>query len=168
MPRLGDRHCARGSHLRLRGMGETPSRDHVPTCAVRAPGADPDDVVQEALLRAWQKRATYDAERGSARTWLLALTADQARRVRRRRRSLNRAQRDDIAVLTQDRVADVDLRRAVKALPRRQREAIVLFYHVDLSVQEAAQLMGCSPGTVKSTLFDARARLGKTLEVTNE
>ena len=45
-----------------------------------------DDVVQEALLRAWKKRFQYDSKRGTVRTWLLAITADQARRSRRKAR----------------------------------------------------------------------------------
>src|SRR3990170_6806661 len=51
-----------------------------------APNADRDDVVQEAMMRAWRKRDHYDESRGTAATWLLAITADQARRARRRRR----------------------------------------------------------------------------------
>jgi len=45
-----------------------------------------DDVVQDALTRAWRKRHLYDADRGTPRTWLLAIVADRARRVRQRRR----------------------------------------------------------------------------------
>jgi RNA polymerase sigma-70 factor (ECF subfamily) len=48
-----------------------------------APHADPDDVVQDALVRAWQKWEQFDEARGTAATWLLAITADQARNARR-------------------------------------------------------------------------------------
>ena len=51
-----------------------------------AGGADRDDLVQDALTRAWQKRHTYDPARGSVRVWLLAIVADRARRSRRSRR----------------------------------------------------------------------------------
>lgn len=51
-----------------------------------ASDSERDDVVQEALLRAWKKRSQYDSTRGSVRTWLLAITADQARRARSRAR----------------------------------------------------------------------------------
>ena len=50
-----------------------------------APDADPEDVVQEALTRAWLKWSQYDPERGTPTTWLLAITADQARTARRTR-----------------------------------------------------------------------------------
>ena len=49
-----------------------------------APAGDRDDVIQESLLRAWKKLHHYDANRGSPRTWLTAITADQARRARRK------------------------------------------------------------------------------------
>jgi DNA-directed RNA polymerase specialized sigma24 family protein len=106
--------------------------------AVTAAGIDPDDIVQEALIRAWKKRSSFDPARGSARTWLLALTAD------------------------------LDLRRAIAGLSARQRQAVLLVYYVDLSVAEAARTMNCSEGTVKSTLSDARARLAKLLEDGND
>ena len=48
---------------------------------------------------------------------------------------------------------DIDaenVRRAVASLPRRQREALVLRYYLDMSVSDTAQQMGCAEGTVKS------------------
>src|SRR5829696_9686108 len=62
-------------------------RPHLPAmarlAARLAPGADRDDVVQEALVRAWTKRRLYDPGRGSASAWLLAITADRAGKARR-------------------------------------------------------------------------------------
>ena len=55
-----------------------------------APAADRDDVVQEALVRAWTKRRLYDGDRGTAAAWLLAITADQAAKARRRASSAGR------------------------------------------------------------------------------
>lgn len=136
--------------------------------AVTASGIDPDDIVQEALIRAWKKRSSFDPARGSARSWLLALTADQARRLRSRWRIWelsdplsSTADRGDVA-------ADLDLRQAITALSARQRQAVLLVYYVDLSVAEAARTMKCSEGTVKSTLSDARTRLAQLLEDRND
>jgi len=135
--------------------------------AVRlVPGGDADDVVQEALTRAWRRQNTYDQARGTPRAWLLAIVADQARRHRTRHRPLPRSAppaAGEAAARVEDR-ADID--RAVRALPRRQRLAVELYYFVGLPVRECAQAMSCSEGTVKSTLYDARARLAPHLKVT--
>jgi RNA polymerase sigma factor (sigma-70 family) len=52
---------------------------------------------------------------------------------------------------------------ALRKLPRRQREAVVLRYYLDLSVAETAQAMGVSRGTVKSATHRALAAVGRTL-----
>ena len=52
---------------------------------------------------------------------------------------------------------------ALWKLPRRQREAVVLRYYLELSVEETAQVMGVSPGTVKSATHRALAAVGRIL-----
>ncbi len=52
---------------------------------------------------------------------------------------------------------------ALRKLPRRQREAVVLRYYLDLSVEETAQAMDVSLGTVKSATHRALAAVGRTL-----
>lgn len=128
-----------------------------------APNADRDDVVQEALVRAWRKWGQYDESRGTAGTWLLAITADQARRARRRQQPL--ALVAEITVPGRSSDDRVDVEAAVARLPKRQKLAVDCFYFVGLSVVETAAVMGCSDGTVKSTLSDARKRLRPLLEV---
>jgi DNA-directed RNA polymerase specialized sigma24 family protein len=130
-----------------------------------APGADRDDVVQEALARAWARRATFDPARGTPRVWLCAIVADQARRARRRvRPAVGPPNLAGEAAAGVDVTPDIDLERAVARLAPRQRLVVDLHYYVGLDVAEAAIVMGCSEGTVKSTLSDARARLRTMLE----
>ena len=125
--------------------------------------ADRDDVVQEALVRAWRRRSTYDASRGSEVAWLLAIVADQARRGRSRARppSLPLLGADAVVL---DRAADVDLEQAIARLSTRQRLAVDLYYFVGLATASCAEVMGCSEGTVKATLHQARARLRVLLD----
>ncbi|HEV2891945.1 MAG TPA: RNA polymerase sigma factor [Frankiaceae bacterium] len=124
-----------------------------------APG-DGDDVVQDALTRAWRRWETFDAGRGTPRTWLLAIVADRARRTRLRRR-VTVPLVDDVAEPARE--GDVALEGALRRLPRRQRLAVALHYFTGLSVAECAVVMGCAEGTVKSTLHDARRRLREEL-----
>ena len=90
--------------------------------------------------------------------------ADRARRSRVRRRpdSVEISVSLDPGSLGAAIVA-VDLRRAADALPRRQRAAVTLHYYIDLPLAEVAEVMGCSLGTVKSTLHDARRALTERL-----
>ncbi len=119
-----------------------------------------DDVVQEALIRAWTKRAQFDPQRGTPSAWLLAITADQARRARSRRRPLLGMLPGRVRPLDDE----LDLASAIARLSGRQRLAVDCFYFVGLGVAETAAVMGCSEGTVKSTLSDARNRLRTLLE----
>jgi len=143
-------------------------RPHLPAltrlAARLAPNGDRDDVVQESLARAWTKRSQFDPARGSALAWLLAITADQARRARRRRRPFVLFHADRGVRSIDDRL---DIEFAVSKLPPRQRLAVDCFYFVGLSVAETSVVMGCAEGTVKSTLSDARARLQRILEGTD-
>ncbi|TWD74759.1 RNA polymerase sigma-70 factor (ECF subfamily) [Kribbella amoyensis] len=148
-------------------------RPHLPAmarvAARLAVGADRDDIVQEALARAWVKRGQFDAARGSASAWLLAITADQARKAARRLRPVAELSDDegehDRVAPRPDVEARLDVDHALEALSARQRLAVDCYYFADLSVADTAAVMGCSEGTVKSTLSDARARLRSLLEV---
>ena len=128
--------------------------------------ADRDDVVQEALINAWTKRAQFDPDRGSLGGWLMAIVADQARKSWRRRLRMTRRLAGGVgstADSSPDDQADVD--RALLRLSQRQRLAIDCHYFAGLTIPETAAVMHCSAGTVKSTLADARARLRPALEV---
>lgn len=59
---------------------------------------------------------------------------------------------------------ELDLEGAVSRLAPRQRLAVDCYYFVDLSIADTAAVMRCSPGTVKSTLADARHRLKQLLD----
>jgi RNA polymerase sigma factor (sigma-70 family) len=58
----------------------------------------------------------------------------------------------------------IDVRRAIATLPRRQREAVILRYFLDLDVVDVATVMGTSEGTAKSTLSRGRDNLRDALD----
>jgi RNA polymerase sigma factor (sigma-70 family) len=121
-----------------------------------------DDVLQEAVTGAWRSWDTYDADRGSVRSWMIAIVADRARRAWRRHRVWHPLS-DDLHVAPADSEIRADVERAIAALPARQRLAVQLRYYVDLPVAEIAEVMRCTAGTVSSTLHDARATLRSAL-----
>ena len=74
-----------------------------------------------------------------------------------------RGQRESFSELAPE---DAEFWRAVSRLPTRQRTVVALFYVDDLSVRQIAETLSIAPGTVKSTLHDARAALATALGVT--
>jgi RNA polymerase sigma-70 factor (ECF subfamily) len=121
-----------------------------------------DDIVQDALLSAWTKRDRFDPRRGAVSSWLLAIVANQARKSWRRRTI---SQQRDVAETDPEDEQRLDIEDALRHLSPRQRLAVDCYYFVGLSVPETAVVMGCSEGTVKSTLSDARLKLRPRLEV---
>ena len=126
--------------------------------------ATAEDAVQEAIVRAWQRSERGEAiERLDAwvATTALNLSRSALRRVfaeRRARERLFIASPEDSAP-----TGGVDLSRAIRRLPRRQREAIVLRGVLELRIGEIARAMGTSEGTVKSQLSKARTSLAAAL-----
>jgi RNA polymerase sigma factor (sigma-70 family) len=85
------------------------------------------------------------------------------------RRTLRRRRSEPAAPPASDPGADpadlVDLRIAIRALPPRRQEAVLLHYVADLSVADVAKAMGCEEGTVKAHLAQARETLRDRLGV---
>ena len=127
--------------------------------AHRLSGGEGDDALQEALGAAWRKRDQYDATRGTARAWLLAVVADQARKTWRVRRPVPTELSDGVEQARGDHDARLDLAQALGGLTERQRLAVELHYYVGLPLAEVAVVLDCAEGTVKSTLSDARRKL---------
>lgn len=139
-------------------------RPHMPAmirlAARLGPSEGEDDVVQEALVRAWRHRARFDARRGTFGTWLLSIVANEAHRATARRRRPLTIGAPQPASSPED---VLDLATAIRRLAPRQKLAVDCFYFVGLSIAETAAIMECSEGTVKSTLADARLRLRNAL-----
>ncbi len=125
---------------------------------------DAADAVQEAFVAAdrdWQRVGRLDDPAAWVRRVALNRLLNR-RRNRRRRREILATVRP---VAERDLTADLlDLRRAVAALPDRMRATVCLHYLADLPVDAVAATLDVSPGTVKSNLHDARARLRSLLE----
>lgn len=68
--------------------------------------------------------------------------------------------RPDVAVAAADRGG---LAEALRALPARQREVVVLRYYCDLDVAEIAVMLRIGPGSVRTTMSRALDALGRTV-----
>lgn len=122
-----------------------------------------DDLVQETLVRLhrrWASIAVAGAD-AYARRVLLNVAVDERRRPWRR----------EISTEVLPEVAGIDpepsglqlLSAALRALPARQRAVLVLRFFDDLSVEQTAAALDCSPGTVKSQTARGLAKLRRLL-----
>ncbi len=123
------------------------------------------DAVQEAFVKAhlkWRSVSRYDDPIGWVRRVAINKIRDgHRRRVRKDRAVARLATRQETVVETPE---PDEFGRLLAALPKQQRAATALFYVDGLSVAEIAVALDVSEGTVKSHLFDARARLRPLLE----
>jgi RNA polymerase sigma factor (sigma-70 family) len=83
------------------------------------------------------------------------------RRVFAERRARARATRSGF--VSEPNPERLDVVRELERLPRRQREATVLRYYLGLDIAEIAAVLEVTEGTVKTTLFRARASLAERL-----
>jgi RNA polymerase sigma-70 factor (ECF subfamily) len=122
------------------------------------------DAAQEAMTRAWREWDRIGAESSDPGAWTRTVALNLCRnRWRRLARQARLAPRAYTLESRADDLPDVDLRRALRRLPVRQREAVVLHYWEDLSVAACAAAMGVSSGSVKQHLYRARDRLAAEL-----
>ncbi|MGZ0149414.1 SigE family RNA polymerase sigma factor [Kribbella sp. WER1] len=117
-----------------------------------------DDVVQESLVklyRSWTKVDRHGNPLAYARRIVVNTALDSGRRSWRREvptadLPTDRVRPGDHADLAGDQAARDELLTALGALAPRQRACVVLRYYEDLSVEQAAAILGCSEGTVRS------------------
>ena len=139
-------------------------------------GRDPDDaeeVLQTVYLAVLDGRARYDA-RSSFRTWLFGVircTAASERRKTWLHRLLLKREGGGLkpeAVAPPDAVIERDSRRnslhhALARLAARQREVLQLVFYHDLTVDEAAVVMGVTVGSARTHYARGKARLATLL-----
>jgi RNA polymerase sigma-70 factor (ECF subfamily) len=142
---------------------------------VRDP-AQAEEVTQEAFLEIWRTAARYDADRGSALSWLLTITH---RKAVDRVRSAESASRRETTYHLQNQPVDHDataeaaqasldahrVRGALAALTEVQREAIGLAYLGGYTHTEVASMLDLPVGTAKTRIRDGLIRLRDTLGV---
>lgn len=122
-----------------------------------------EDLAQETMLRVWRERSRIP-EIDHPDRWALRVAFNLAK-SRWRRLGVERRSHlhGDTRVPVSDPADAMAVRVAVGELPPRQRAAIVLRYFNDLSVADAATVLGCAEGTVKALTSQAIVKLRKTL-----
>jgi len=168
------------------GVLFTRHRDRLWAVALRTTGNPEDaaDALQEAMISAFRRAEDFRAE-AMVTTWLHRIVVNASLdRLRRNKVRAASALPDDLeeyagrgALLTADRTHDPETEairsdqrsvvlRALDALPGDQKAALVLVDMEGYPVEEAARILGCPTGTVKSRCARGRHRLVTLLEET--
>jgi len=127
-----------------------------------------EDIVQEAFLGLYRRwRALRDADRALGYLRSSVLNGCRAiHRTRYRRQAIVLDPPTDMASAEEEAVlaeAHREVLAALRQLPDRQREAVVLRYILDMTEAQAAETMGVSQGTVKSATSRGLANLARLL-----
>lgn len=126
-----------------------------------------EDAVQEAAVRAWRK--IRNLRQGSdMKPWFFGIVANQCRSAQRSRwwSVLKFAEIDRPASEPDEQIPQgADLRRAMLRLRHSDRLALVLFYYLDLPLDEVAAACGCSRSGARKRLQRSVRRLRPELEI---
>jgi RNA polymerase sigma-70 factor, ECF subfamily len=148
-----------GDDVAVAALVRATQRDVWKLCQVLGSHGETDDLVQETYLRAF---ASLSGFRGEApfRSWLLTIArrtcADHVRRRQRERRLMIAVRGTATADQAPGREHTEEL---LTVLDPDRREAFVLTQVVGLSYEDAAEVLGCPIGTVRSRVARARAEL---------
>ena len=148
---LYDRHGRSAYSLAYRMMGERQAAE---------------DLVQDVFLRLWRSTASYRADRGSVRTWILTIVhnrgVDQLRSLSSRRRTQDKveasaetSQPSEAFTETWRNSRKDEVREALKTLPPEQLKVLEMAYFSGYTHIEISEMMDLPLGTVKG-----RMRLG--------
>lgn len=135
--------------------------------------SNPDDAreaTQETALRFLRDLPRF-AGHSQLKTWSIGIAINVCREIRRQRHPADLDSNPDMQT-SEPSPADMaglaEERRRLHALladlPPRQREAVVLRYFEDLSVEQTAAAMQCAPGTIKATVHQALRALKRRLQ----
>lgn len=128
-----------------------------------------DDLAQEALVKAWNARASFQAGT-NMKAWTFMILrnhfySEKRRAWRQAAWDEEKAERTLTSPADQDTVMDLeDLRHAMSKLPEEQREALILVGAGGFAYEEAAEICNCAVGTIKSRVNRARRALEELMK----
>lgn len=145
-------------------MNEREFSDRVRSCrdklwrvsyAILRNGADCDDALQEALIRAWRGMHSLREER-FFETWLTRILINEAKRILKQRGKQAQSLPEDAETVDS---SNSELHDAIMALPVSLRLPLVLHYMEGYSVKEVSAMLQLPPTTVQWRLHSARKQI---------
>lgn len=130
-----------------------------------------EDVVQDAFLRLWTHAASFNPAAARFSTWFYRVVMNRCLDIKRKKTPLPLPEDYDVHddapgadAAIEGRQQGAAVRRALDALPERQKVAMTLFYYEELRAREAAEIMQISIKAFESLLVRARRQLARDLQ----
>jgi RNA polymerase sigma-70 factor (ECF subfamily) len=121
-----------------------------------------EDAVQEASFTAWRKVAKID-DLSRLRPWFLGVVANKCRNARRGkwRAGVTLGLGEELSVVSDEErsLQGADLRRAIGRLKHEDRLVVVLFFYLDMPLDEVAAVAGTSVAATRARLYRSVRRL---------
>ena len=139
--------------------------------------SESEDVLQQTFVNAWKNISKLE-DNAAFNTWIQRIAVNQCYSVLRKHKEMlttdSEEQQNVMETLESDFMLpevyatqqDLSgrLKKIISELSDVQRQTILLYYYNEMSIDEIAETMGCSPGTVKSRLYLARKAIGTEIE----
>ena len=127
--------------------------------------ADVEDAVQDALIKAWEKRSSL-RDMNQFRPWMTRILMNQCKDLLRKRKKWSFYPLEDaVAQEVEPPEPDAPVLEAVRKLKPEQSLVITLHYVDGYSIQDVANSLGIPESTVKTRMRSARKQLSRTLLV---
>jgi RNA polymerase sigma factor (sigma-70 family) len=127
-----------------------------------------EDAVQEASFTAWRKLGRIQ-DQSRLRSWFLGVVANKCRNARRRKwvADVRLGLPEQLAVVSgeESSLRGTDLRRAVAHLRHDDRLVVVLYFYLDMPLEDVATVAGISVGAARARLYRSVRRLRPELAI---
>jgi RNA polymerase sigma-70 factor (ECF subfamily) len=135
------------------------------------PSSSTEDVAQNVFMALIKNASSFDVQRGSALSFIYGIARNQILRWMRENKRVDTSLIDSEVIASEvnpfhdySKSEEVlKLRNAIQLLPEHYREAVVLCELHELSYEQAAEILNCAVGTVRSRLHRGRSILAKSL-----
>ena len=125
-----------------------------------------EDALQETFFKAYNRMDTFRSE-SAERTWLMSIAINTCKDMNRSawlRHTEKRVVPEELPIpasaVNEDALA---LAEAIRHLPGKQRDAVLLYYYQDMTIQEAAKALHAAPSTILKRLNQAKDMLRELL-----
>jgi RNA polymerase sigma-70 factor, ECF subfamily len=127
-----------------------------------------EDAVQEASFTAWRKVARMQ-DQGKLRPWFLSVVANKCRNARRTKwvAAVSLGLPDRLSVVSPEdkTLRGADLRRAISRLRHGDRLVVVLYFYLDMPLEDVAAVVGSSVGATRARLYRSIEKLRPDLDL---